>query len=168
MVKLAFASSRLQARVLTGPSPGPGGTFGLVTKLNCLSIVTRGNPHMYASVAISSDLFEVVSCAIFISNLLVGIFNVVIRLFSFCKLGCPSSGSLDVSLVVVVVAGAAVAACANANCVVVLLDDDDIEGTTARLTVTINKNRKYRFLLKVIILSKIIRYTCISVLNNNI
>jgi hypothetical protein len=109
---------------------------------------------MYASVAISSDLFEVVSCAIFISNLLVGIFNAEIRLFSFCKLGCPGSGSLDVSLVVVVVvaAGAAVAACANANCVVVLLDDDDIDGTTARLTVTINKNRKYRFLLKEIII----------------
>jgi hypothetical protein len=67
-VKLAFTRSRAQLfedRVLAGPRPIPGGTFGLVTKLNCLSIVTRENPHMYAKVAISSGLFEEEICAIF-------------------------------------------------------------------------------------------------------
>lgn len=31
--------------ILAGPRPTPGGTFGLVTKLNCLSIETSGNPQ---------------------------------------------------------------------------------------------------------------------------
>jgi hypothetical protein len=50
-------------------------------KLNCLSIVTRGNPHMYASVAISSVLLEEESCAIFMSNAVAGSPSVLIILF---------------------------------------------------------------------------------------
>ncbi|MGA8843298.1 MAG: hypothetical protein WB511_06905 [Nitrososphaeraceae archaeon] len=57
-VKLAFTRLRAQAGELAGPRPIQGEVFGLVTKLNCLSIVTSGNPQMYASVAISSGLFE--------------------------------------------------------------------------------------------------------------
>jgi hypothetical protein len=66
---------------LAGSPPTPGGTFGLVTKLNCLSIVTRGNPQIYASVAISSDLLEDESCAIFMSNAVDGSLSALIILF---------------------------------------------------------------------------------------
>ena len=65
-MKLAFTRLVAHDIELAGPRPGPGGTFGLVTKLNCLSIVTSGNPQMYASVAMPSGVFEVESCAILI------------------------------------------------------------------------------------------------------
>ena len=65
-MKLAFTSSVAHDTELAGPRPGPEGIFGLVTKLNCLSIVTSGNPQMYASVAMPSGVFEAESCAIFV------------------------------------------------------------------------------------------------------
>ena len=54
--------------MLAGPRPTPGGTLGFVTKLNCLSMLTSGNPQMYASVAKSSGLFDDKSCAVFTFN----------------------------------------------------------------------------------------------------
>ena len=73
-----------------------------------------------------------VSCAIFISNLLVGIFSVVIRLFRSCKLGCPGSCSLGVLLVVVVFGED----CANA--VVDIENVFDIDGIAIKLRVRPN------------------------------
>jgi hypothetical protein len=97
---------------------------------------------MYASVAISSDLFEVVSCAIFIFNSLLGIFNAAIRFFRACKLGCPGSCSPDVFLVVVafvVVVLLEEEDCANAAVVFVVIENVfDIEGIAIKLRIRPN------------------------------
>lgn len=45
-MKLAFTRSVAYETELAGPRPDQGGLFGLVTKLNYLSIVTSGNPEM--------------------------------------------------------------------------------------------------------------------------